>query len=131
MSGMRSIVATLVGLLIVMVTFWIGAVIAEISLHGIQLNSPGGPPTTADLIAHLAIGAAAAFCGTAIAVRVAQRSPVWHAGAVTLVLAVIAILGYGTATSHWPPWFGFAMAAAFAGGALAAALSPGAATTSG
>jgi hypothetical protein len=128
---MRSLVAVVLGVVIAAIVFLIGAVIADLNRFDIAQGSQGRPPATADFIAYLAGAAAGAFCGTALAVRVARRSPGWHAGAVTLVLAMISILGYRTAESGWPSWFGFAMAAAWAIGALAAALSPGAATTNG
>jgi hypothetical protein len=126
--SVRSIVAIAVGVMIAMVMYGIGAVIAELSMHGLQLNSPGGPPTTGDILAHIVSAAAGSYCGARLALLIARRSPALHAGAFTLVLAVVAILGFGNVTNNWPSWFGFAIAAAFAGGALAAALAPGAAS---
>ena len=124
---MRSLVAVVLGVVIAGIVFLIGAVISDLNRCSIAQGSQCDAPTTVDFIAYLGAAAAGSFCGTALAVRIAQRSPGWHAGAVTLILAGISILGYGTGETDWPSWFGFAMAAAWAVGALAGALAPGAA----
>lgn len=119
-SVLKSIGAVVVGGLTAVVGYWMAAVIALVAMHGIPLGSSGGPPTTADVSAHVLFAAAASLGGGFVATRIADYKPRMHALVLGGVLALLAFLGFSKPSSNWPDWFPYGMAAACAGGAFVA-----------
>ena len=116
-----SVIGILCGSAAAAIVYWLGAVISLLAMRGIPLGSGGGPPTNGELLVHLMLGFVAAIVGGALAIRVARAASSWLPAVATgLILALVAMRGFGKASSQWPGWFGFAMAAACFGGALAA-----------
>ncbi|HUF66576.1 MAG TPA: hypothetical protein VMM17_11440 [Gemmatimonadaceae bacterium] len=116
----RSLIAVTAGSVAAFLAYWFGAVVALIVMHGIPLGSAGGAPATADIAVHLGLTAIATFGGSRLAIRLGRTAPRAHGLAVGLVLAVGAVAAFGGASSSWPRWFGFAIAAASCAGAIAA-----------
>jgi hypothetical protein len=116
----KSIVAVTAGTVTAFLTYWFGAVVALLVMHGIPLGSAGGAPRTADIAVHVGLAAMSSFGGSRLAIRFGRTATRAHALAVGLVLATGAITGFNKASSSWPGWFGMAIAAAAIAGALAA-----------
>lgn len=108
------------GVLIAAIGYWIGAVIAFFTMHGIPLGSPGGPPTRADVSVNLALSIAASFGGAFATVRIAGHRPALHALVLGVLLAMSVLAAFANAAGNWPAWFPYGMAIACAGGAVAA-----------
>lgn len=102
------------------VGYWIAAVVALLIMHGIPLGSSGGPPSTADVSAHLAFATAASFVGGLVAVRIAGYRPHLHALVLGGLLATSVFLGFSKPASNWPAWFPYGMAVACGCGAFLA-----------
>lgn len=117
---LKSIGGVVAGGLVAAAGYWIAAVVALVVMHGLPLGSPGGPPTTADVLAHLAFAAAASLGGGLVAVRIAGYQPHLHASVMGGLLALFVFLGFSKPASNWPDWFPYGMAAACAGGAVLA-----------
>lgn len=115
---MRSLAVVIAGSVVALITYWGGAVIALLTMHGIPLGSAGGPPSRGDVAVHLALAALGSVAGSLVAVRLARNRPQWHAAAVGLLLGIGAVSGFTKASSQWPTWFGFGMAAACVSGAM-------------
>ena len=119
---MRSVLAVTAGGVVALLMYWGGAVLFLLLLRGIPLGGVGGPPTSSEVVLHLALGAAACFLGTTLTVRLSQASPRVHAGVLVLILGLGALISFAKPASQWPPWFGVGMAAmCLLGGAAAAA----------
>lgn len=108
---MRSIAALVVGAGIASITYWVGAVIALLAMHGIPLGSPSGPPTRADVLVHLSLAAVATYAGSAMSMRIALGRRELHAIALGVLLAIMVLFGFSK-PNNWPGWFGAAMALA-------------------
>ena len=117
---LKSIGGVVAGGLVAVAGYWIAAVVALLSMRGLPLGSPGGPPTTADVSAHLAFATAASFGGGLVAVRIAGYRPHLHALVTGGLLAIFMFLGFSKPASNWPAWFPYGMAVACAGGAVLA-----------
>ena len=118
---MRSVLSVTAGLVVALLVFWGGAVVALLLLRGIPLGSAGGPSTGSEIVLHLALGAAACFAGAMLTVRLSQTSPRLHVGVLALILAIGALLSFAKPASQWPRWFGVGMAAMCLLGSAAAA----------
>jgi hypothetical protein len=117
----RSTLGVAAGISAAIAVYWLGAVIALLSMRGVPLGSAGGSPTPAELLLHLILAAIACFGGTMLALIVARRSPLAHAIVLGLLMGIGAIAGFGKPASNWPRWFGYGMGAACLLGASAAA----------
>lgn len=117
---LKSIVGVVAGGLVAAAGYWMEAVVALLVMHGLPLGSPGGPPTTADVSAHLAFAIAASFGGGLVAVRIAGYRPHLHALVIGGLLATVMFLGFSKPTSNWPAWFPYGMAVACVVGAVLA-----------
>jgi hypothetical protein len=112
LNSMRSILAIAVGGVVAAAGYWVGAVIALLTMHGIPLGSPGGPSTRGDVLAHLVIAMFATLAGARIAVRIEPQWPARNAFILGLLLGAAVMLGFSKRGSGWPPWFPVTMAAA-------------------
>lgn len=117
---LRSCGGIVAGALVAAAGYWIAAVAALLVMHGLPLGSPGGPPTTADVSAHLAFAAVASLGGGLVAARIAGYRPGLHASAIGGLLAIVMFLGFSKPASQWPAWFPYGMAVACAVGAVLA-----------
>lgn len=117
---LKSVAGIAAGVAVAVIAYWFAAVVALISMHGIPLGSPGGPPTPADVSVYLLFGAAATFGGALVATRIAGRPAPRHALLVGALLAAGAFAGFSKPSSNWPAWFPFAIASACACGAALA-----------
>ena len=117
---LKSIGGLVAGGLTAAAGYWIAAVVALLLMHGLPLGSPGGPPTTADVSAHLAFATAASFGGGLVAVRIAGYRPQLHALVIGGLLATFMFLGFSKPASNWPAWFPYGMAVACGCGAVLA-----------
>lgn len=117
---LKSIGGVVAGGLVAAAGYWVAAVVALLVMHGLPLGSPGGPPTTADVSAHLAFATAASFGGGLVAARIAGYRPHLHALVIGGLLATFMFLGFSKPASNWPAWFPYGMAVACAGGAALA-----------
>lgn len=102
---MKSIAAVLLGGLIAAVTYWVGAIITFLSMHGIPLGSAGGPATRADVAANLAVAIVASIAAGAVVSRLAPMRPLAHVVALALGLAVLVLWSFTKPTSQWPSWY--------------------------
>ena len=116
----KSIGGVVAGGMIVAAGYWIAAVVALLIMHGIPLGSSGGPPSTADVSAHLAFATAASFVGGLVAVRIAGYRPLLHALVLGGLLGTSVFLGFSKPASNWPAWFPYGMAVACGCGAFLA-----------
>jgi len=117
---LKSVGGVVAGALVAAAGYWIAAIVALLLMHGLPLGSRGGPPTTADVSAHLAFATAASFSGGVVAVRIAGYGPHLHALAIGVLLATFMFLGFSKPASNWPAWFPYGMAVACGGGAVLA-----------
>lgn len=117
---LRSIGGVVTGGLIAAAGYWIAGVVALLIMHGIPLGSSGGPPSTADVSAHLAFATAASFLGGLVAVRIAGHRPHLHALILGGLLAISVFQGFSKPASAWPVWFPYGMAVACGCGAFLA-----------
>lgn len=106
---MRSIAAWIVGGVMALIAYWVGAVIALLAMRGIPLGSPGGPPTPGDIWVHLTLGAVATFLGARLTMRIAARRIDLHGGVLGLLLGTLMFVGFSKPASNWPTWFGTTM----------------------
>lgn len=114
----RSIGGVAAGVLIAAAGYWTAGAVALLIMHGTPLGSPGGPPSTADVSAHLAFATAASFLGGLVAVRIAGHRPHLHALILGGLLATSVFLGFSKPASNWPAWFPYGMAVACGCGAF-------------
>lgn len=114
---LKSIRGVVGGGLVAAAGYWGAAAVALLVMHGLPLGGPGGPPTTADVSAHLAFATAASFGGGMVAVRIAGYRPHFHALAVGGLFATFMFLGFSKPASNWPVWFPYGMAVACVSGA--------------
>ena len=117
---LKSIGGVVAGGMIAAAGYWIAAVVALLIMHGIPLGSSGGPPSTADVSAHLAFATAASFVGGLVAVRIAGYRPHLHALVLGGLLGTSVFLGFSKPASNWPAWFPYGMAVACVCGAFLA-----------
>ena len=122
--ALKSIGGVVAGGFIAAVGYWLVAVVALLLMHGIPLGSSGGPPSTADVSAHLAFATAASFIGALVAVRIAGYRSQLHALVLGALLGISMFLGFSKPTSNWPAWFPYGMALACGCGALLASRFP-------
>jgi hypothetical protein len=113
--------AVIAGTLTAIVAYFFGGAVALVAMHGMPLGSPGGPPTSGDVLVHLVLAALASLVGAMLAIRIARAFPYPHALVVGLVLAIGAITAFAKNSSSWPVWFGSGIAAASILGAILAA----------
>jgi hypothetical protein len=109
---MRSILAIAVGGVVAAVGYYVGAVIALLTMHGIPLGSPGGPATRGDVLAHLVIAMITTFAGATVATRIEPQWPERNAFILGLLLGTAVLIGFSKRGSGWPAWFPIALAAA-------------------
>ena len=116
----KSISGVVAGGMIAASGYWIAAVIALLAMHGIPLGSSGGPPSTADVSAHLVLASGASFVGGLVAIRIAGYRPRLHALVLGGLLGTAVFLGFSKPASNWPAWFPYGMAVACGCGAFLA-----------
>jgi hypothetical protein len=106
---MHSILAVVLGGIVAVTLYWIGAVIAFLVMRGIPMGSAGGPPTSAEIVIHLALAAVATFLGVGVTARTVKGHSRTETVALGLSLGIAALVGFTKASSGWPGWFGIAM----------------------
>src|SRR5688572_3175253 len=114
---LKSIAGVVAGVMIAAAAYWLGAVVALLTMHGIPLGSAGGSPSTADVLVHLGLATAASAAGALSAVRIAGYRPRLHALLTGGLFGAFMFLGFSKPSSNWPAWFPYGMAVACAGGA--------------
>lgn len=117
---MNSIVAIVVGAAIAIASYWIGAVVALLAMHGIPLGSPGGKATGGDILAHFLIATVATVVGVNAAIRIDRARVRPNSLALGLLLASLSAIAFSKESSSWPRWFPIVMVLACIGGALIA-----------
>lgn len=125
MTSLRCIAALLLGGLTGIVVYWVIAVVAYLSMHGIPLGNSGGPPTPADLAIHLVGATLASATAGLVTERLAPLRPMAFVIALAFSLALFAFLGFSKPASNWPAWFAVAFALAVIMGGIAGGLFSG------
>lgn len=65
-----------------------------------------------DLLAHLLLGAAAAYAGASLTARLDRANRTRNIPILGAAMSAVVLAGFSKPDSSWPYWFGFAMAAA-------------------
>lgn len=125
MTSLRCIAALLLGSLTGIVVYWVIAVVAYLSMHGIPLGNPGGPPTPADLAIHLAAAILASATAGMVTERLAPFRPMAFVAILAFSLALLAFLGFSKPASNWPAWFAAAFALTVITGGITGGLLSG------
>jgi hypothetical protein len=101
----RSVIAVLTGGFVAAILFQVGAVIAYVGIYGIPLGAPAGRPTIGYFVLNLGFAGIAAVAGGRLTARLARQRPLAHVGALSLVLAGLALWGFTRPASQWPGWY--------------------------
>lgn len=117
----RLVGAIVAGSAVAVVLAWLGAVIIVLSTMGIPLGSTGRAPSPGEYALLLLSGGVAAAAGGGVARAVAVPGERAAAPAVAAVLAAGYLWGFSRPASHWPAWWGPALAAVAAAAVVAGA----------
>ena len=120
---MRSIIAILAGGAVAAVLFQLGAAFAFVVLYGIPLGASPEPPGARYFLMNLGFAGLAAVCGGRLTASIARRERPTHVGALALVLAAVALLGFSRPGSQWPAWYPPVVALVGLAGTLAGGFS--------
>lgn len=113
----RAVVAVIAGTVVSILMAYLGAIVLLLVRVGIPLGSEAWAPSPVEYAGLLLTAAVAAAIGGHIAAGIAphdRTKPVITVQAV--VLAAGAVWGFSGAASHWPAWWGPALAATAAAG---------------
>jgi hypothetical protein len=108
--------AAVTGLLVTTVMAYLGAVALLLARMGIPLGSEGRDPTAGEYLGLLAIAGVAAAIGGHIAAGIARHHSRFVVAAQAALLAGGAVWSFLRPASHWPGWWGPALAVAVAAG---------------
>lgn len=104
-ARVRHLGGVLAGLLLAVLLFQFGAVVALLVTVGIPLGASPGPPGLAYFALNLGFALLAAAVAGWVAARVARTRVRSTALVLAATLAVLALWGFSKPASQWPGWY--------------------------
>ncbi len=116
----------LAGLLVAVILYHTGAVIAFVGVYGMPLGASPGPPHPTFLAMNLAFSIVAAVVAGWMVARIGRRNSLAYAAALGFLLAALVLWGFSKPATQVPNWYPWILALIGVAGTMTGALLGGA-----